>query len=77
MRACVVQPLGVCVSWGGAPLGVEGERAPLPPPPPAPFSPFTERGFQDPPGPLPLQSPWLRGGGEETVGASPCPWRSS
>lgn len=71
-RVCGPASRCVCV-LGGAPLGVEGERGPLPPPPPAPFSPFTERGFQDPPGPLPLQSPWLRGGGRRQSGPAPAP----
>lgn len=62
VRACarVVQPRGVCV-WGGT-VGCGG-RAPLTPFfPPTPLIPFTEHGFQDPPGLL-LLSPWLRGGG--------------
>lgn len=68
----VVQPRGVA----GAQLGVEG-KAPLTPHfPAASLIPFTEQGFQDPPGLL-LPSPWLReevgGLQEETVRASPLP----
>lgn len=55
----------------GGTVGCRGSAHP--PLPPAPFIPFTERGFQDPPGLL-LLSPWLRGGGgRRQLGPAPAP----
>lgn len=72
MRACVVQPGGVCVG-GGAQLGVEGESPSPSTSPPAPLIPFREQRFHDPPGLLRL-SPWLRGGGgRRQLGPAPAP----
>lgn len=60
---------GVC---GGGHRGALRESAPHPPLPPVPLIPFTERGFQDPPGLL--LSPWLRGGGgRRLLGPAPAP----
>lgn len=53
-------------------MGVAGER-PSPHFPAAPRIPFTEHGFQDPPGLL-LPSPWLRGvGGGDSWSQPPAP----
>lgn len=73
VRASACGPASRC---GRGTVGCRG-KAPLTPHfPAAPLIPFTEQGFQDPPGLL-LPSPWLQeevgGLHGETVGASPLP----